>query len=244
MDLGFGQANQIVGQATAKALMATAKAQEAVLDEELIKYDALLEDDDALDRLRERRLQQLQEKQKQANAWKDKGHGNYGDLEGPDVAKSFFNASKTSERLVVHFYRPTTQYCKILDHHLQKIAEQHLETKFVRVNVESAQEGDQGATYLVEQLGIKVMPTLVLIHNRKAVHHLRGFDELGGSESFSTDLLKFVLSEHGVMQLTEQELDHYGEDDKKEELLAIATEGTSINFQTVRRGYYDKDNQF
>ena len=60
-----------------------------------------------------------------------------------------------------------------------------------------------GAAYLVEKLGIVVMPTLIIIKERKAVHHIRGFDELGGTEDFSTEALEWVLGAHGGIKLPE-----------------------------------------
>lgn len=221
MDLGFGNANQAVGNATAQALLQTAKAQEAALDQELSKYDDLLNDDDALDMLRERRLQQMKLKQKQRQEYQLKGHGTYDDIaaspQGGDIAKAFFEMAKESERCVVHFYRPTTRYCEVFHKHLAQIAQEHVETKFVKVNVEPVTD-HKGLQYLVEKLGIQVMPTVVLIKKRQAVHHIRGFDDLGGSENFSTMRLKQLLTAHGVLQMTESELDLQGDEDEEEEL--------------------------
>mmetsp|Transcript_9833 Transcript_9833/g.15111 ORF Transcript_9833/g.15111 Transcript_9833/m.15111 type:complete len:236 (+) Transcript_9833:253-960(+) len=226
---------------TAKALMLSAKAQEDVLDSQLDEYDALLEDDDALDLLRERRMQQLKKQQQQEQGWLEQGHGVFGELPGPDMAKSFFEISKQSPQVVIHFGRPTNDYCAVMDKHLQAIAESHLETKFAKVNVEHVGEGNQGITYLVEKLGIKVLPTLVLIKNRKAVHHIIGLDELGGTDQFSTHLLKFVLCQHGVLTRSGTELDAYGEDELQEELLELQERGDGNRKveRVVKRGIYD-----
>ena len=43
------------------------------------------------------------------------------------------------------------------------------------------------------------MPTLCLIHKGKVVHDLAGFDELGGTDEFSTELLAWVLSQHQML---------------------------------------------
>ena len=45
MDLGFGQGNQQVGQATANALLRGAQVQEQALENELKQYDRLLDDE-------------------------------------------------------------------------------------------------------------------------------------------------------------------------------------------------------
>lgn len=210
MDLGFGKENQVLGDAVNKALLQTSKAQEAALDEELHRYDGLLEDEDALEQLREKRLQQLKQQQKQRQEWKSMGHGTYVDLvestQNANVAKAFFETSKKSECVVVHFYRPLTPACDVFHSHLSKLASQHLETKFCKINVEGCEEGINGATYLVEKLGIVIMPTLVLIRKRKVVHHLHGFDELGGSDDFSVSTLAYVLGTHGVLSARDDEV--------------------------------------
>jgi hypothetical protein len=51
----------------------------------------------------------------------------------------------------------------------------------------------------VEKLGIVVMPTLLLVKDRKAIHHIRGFDELGDTDEFSTNALGYVLGQYGVL---------------------------------------------
>eukprot|EP00957_Ditylum_brightwellii_P014833 1118159-Ditylum_brightwellii.AAC.1 len=49
------------------------------------------------------------------------------------------------------------------------------------------------------------MPTVLIVKDRKAVHHIRGFDELGGTDDFSTNLLAYVLGEHDGIKRTEDE---------------------------------------
>mmetsp|Transcript_21963 Transcript_21963/g.32905 ORF Transcript_21963/g.32905 Transcript_21963/m.32905 type:complete len:182 (+) Transcript_21963:400-945(+) len=122
------------------------------------------------------------------------------------LRRSFFDATKESERLVVHFHRPSTRLCDVFHAHLEKLAEKHLETRFVKINVDQVAEdgaSGSGAAYLVEKLGIVVMPTIIIIKERKAVHHIRGFDELGGTEDFSTEALEWVLGAHGGIKVPE-----------------------------------------
>lgn len=239
MDLGFGDANQIIGKTLTQAMDATTRAQEAALDEELDKYDALLEDEDALELLRERRMEKLKQSQSQWNAWRDLGHGVYSELDdhnsSNDVAKAFFEAAKQSERLVVHFYRPTTRYCDVYHKHLDILARQHLETKFVKINVE--REGSTGVAYLVEKLGIHIMPTVLCVKNRKAVHHIRGLSEVGG-EDCETVMLAYILALHGVLTLREEE-----EMDEEEFFDKISAGVNSIHLSrpSVREGHYKGD---
>lgn len=209
MDLGFGDKNQVVGQALAKQLDQTAKIQERQIIEEINRYDALLEANDSeLEMLRERRLEQMKKAQEQKQNWIALGHGSYTSIgegqHGEDTAKEFFDASKKSERMVVHFHRPSTRLCDVFHAHLEKLASRHLETRFVKINVDQCAEDGavgSGASYLVEKLGIVVMPTIVIIKNRKAVHHIRGFSELGGTEDFSTEALEWVLGSHDGIKI-------------------------------------------
>ena len=55
-----------------EALITTVtKLQEAALDAELDQYDTLLQDDDALERFRERRKLEWREQQQQRQKWKE-----------------------------------------------------------------------------------------------------------------------------------------------------------------------------
>jgi hypothetical protein len=67
-----------------------------------------------------------------------------------------------------------------------------LGVQFCKLNAEKS-------PYLVEKLNIWVMPTLVLIKEGKTVHHIRGFDELGATPDFSSDMLAYVLSKYKVL---------------------------------------------
>jgi hypothetical protein len=209
MDLGFGSANQALGAATANALLQSTQVQEKAIEEELSMYDRLLEDNDALEILRKQRLATMQKEHAQQKKWKDLGHGTYTELGGGqdarDVAKAFFQASKESERMVVHFYRPTTRYCDVFHAHLAKLAPKHMETKFVKVNVEDCDHQGAGASFLVERLGVVVMPTLLVVKDRKAFYQIKGFDEMGGTEDFTTNTLAYVLGVHDAIDPTDAE---------------------------------------
>lgn len=211
MELGFGDKNQIIGDALAKAFDKSAKVQEQEINEEINKYDDLLNAGDSeLELLRERRLAQMKKVQEQRQKWRAAGHGVYSAIgegqHGVDSAKEFFDASKESARMVVHFHRSSTRICDIFHAHLEKLAAKHLETRFVKINVDQVSEdgaNGSGAAYLVEKLGIIIMPTILIVRDRKAVHHIRGFDELGGSEDFSTEAFEWVLGAHGGINAPE-----------------------------------------
>mmetsp|Transcript_8507 Transcript_8507/g.12700 ORF Transcript_8507/g.12700 Transcript_8507/m.12700 type:complete len:225 (-) Transcript_8507:101-775(-) len=168
-------------------ILAVAEMEEKKLDAQIKGLEQMDEDD--FEALRQRRRQQLQQKMRQEQDWKQLGHGRYLELTDP---KEFFNAAKKSSRMVVHFYRGVTPRCEIVDAHFEKLAPTHLETRFVKINAEKS-------PFLVERLGIILLPTIVLIKDGKTQHSLRGFDELGGTDDFSTDDMAYVLSTHGVL---------------------------------------------
>ena len=85
------------------------------------------------------------------------GHGEYSELKDE---KEFFDATKKSTNAVVHFYRSSTFRCKILDKHLETLAKQHMECKFLKIDAERSQ-------FLVERLKIKTIPTIALIKNHQ-----------------------------------------------------------------------------
>ena len=106
--------------------------------------------------------------------------------------KEFFAAAKKSERVIVHFYRGVTPRCEIVDGHLEKLAETHVESRFLKVNVEKN-------PFLVERLKIIIIPSIVLIRDGKTEHTIRGFDEFGGTDDFSTEDMAYVLSNYKVL---------------------------------------------
>ena len=117
------------------------------------------------------------------------GHGEYRDVHDE---KQFFEALKKSSRAVVHFYRPSTRRCEIVDRHLGQLARKHIETKFVRVDAEKS-------PFLAERLKIWMMPTIVLVKEGKTEKSIIGFDEMGGSDAFTTAQLEALLLKHEVI---------------------------------------------
>jgi len=151
MDIGFGAKNQIIGEMVGKVMLDGATQQEAQIDADSAKYDLLMKDEDALEVLRARRLEGMKQQQRQRQEWQANGHGRYMELTD---TKEFFAAAKASDKLVVHFYRPTTRYCDNVHAHLEKLAQTHMETRFCKIDAEKSE-------YLVEKLGVVIMPTMV-----------------------------------------------------------------------------------
>ena len=117
------------------------------------------------------------------------GHGTYEEI---GSQSDFFEANKKSPRCVVHFYRPTTLRCQIVDKHLAILAGKHVETRFVKINAEKA-------PFLCENLNIYMMPTILCSVDNSACGRVEGFDALGSTDDFTTEQLEYVLGKYGVI---------------------------------------------
>jgi hypothetical protein len=84
---------------------------------------------------------------------------------------------------------------------------------------------------------IVILPTLVLIKNQKVIHHLHGFDELGGSEELDTKTLAYVLGTHGVLNARDDEVPPTEDMDKASSVNAIRIKKGS-NGSNIREGMY------
>lgn len=178
---------QAIAAKAMQQTMAIAQMAEQQLDQAIDHFDNLSKDD--IDKLRSKRKQQLQEKQKMMEEWRRLGHGQYQEI-GDE--KQWFEEAKANRHLVTHFYRGTTEYCKLVDLHLQKIAPKHMETRFIKIDAEKC-------AYLVERLHITIMPTIIMTEDNYAVDRIEGFFELGNTDKFSTEDLEERLSKKGVI---------------------------------------------
>ncbi|KAG1326949.1 putative Thioredoxin domain-containing protein 9 [Cocos nucifera] len=193
------QAKQILEQ----QVLTVAKAVEDKLDDQIAVLDRL--DLDDLEALRERGLQQLKKMAERRSKWISLGHGDYSEI----AEKDFFAAVKASDRVVCHFYRENWP-CKMSlfsssiialykfkeirhsgDGQALILAKQHVETRFLKIHAENP--------FLTEKLRIIVLPTLALVKNAKVEDHVVGFDELGGTDEFSTEELDERLAKAQVI---------------------------------------------
>uniref|UniRef100_A0AAF5PP91 Thioredoxin domain-containing protein 9 n=1 Tax=Wuchereria bancrofti TaxID=6293 RepID=A0AAF5PP91_WUCBA len=161
---------------------------EKEVDRQIEKYDNLDEND--LEAIRKKRLQELKKKQLQKQEWLKNGHGAYEEILDE---RNFFDVVKKSAKVVCHFYLPTTERCKIFNKHLEKIAAKHLETRFIYANAEKF-------PFVTTRLKIRVIPTIVVVINSNTVDYLRGFDDLGGKDEFRTETLEWRLSWSKVLE--------------------------------------------
>ncbi|XP_059446003.1 thioredoxin domain-containing protein 9 homolog [Corylus avellana] len=178
--------NSMVQEILAKQVLTVAKAVEEKLDDEISALDRM--DMDDIEALRERRLQQMKKMAEKRNRWISLGHSDYTEIPSE---KDFFAAVKASDRVVCHFYRDNWP-CKVMDKHLSILAKQHIETRFVKIHAEKS-------PFLAEKLKIVVLPTLALIKNAKVDDYVVGFDQLGGTDEFSTEELEERLAKAQVI---------------------------------------------
>ncbi|XP_022099037.1 thioredoxin domain-containing protein 9-like [Acanthaster planci] len=168
-------------QALQQQILKAAEIVEEQVDAELHRLDNM--DEEEMELLRQRRLDAMKKEQQQRQEWLAAHHGSYEEL--PDE-KAFFEQCKKSERVVVHFYRDSAFRCKIVDKHLQILAGKHLETRFLKINAEKS-------PFLAQRLRIVVIPTIALVMGGKTKDYIVGFDDLGGTDDFPTEMLEWRL---------------------------------------------------
>ncbi|CEG35667.1 thioredoxin domain-containing protein 9 [Plasmopara halstedii] len=178
---------EMVASLIGEKVLETLDKKHQKLDETIKKLEKA--DDDELERLREKRLQAMQQKARKIQELRAHGHGEYSTI---CDTHDFFEVMKKSDKVVVHFFTPANAFCQLVDSHLTRLAPHHVETKFARINAEKAE-------YLVDKLGVYMIPCIALVHNQKVEKMVQGLDELGGTDKFSTAFLAYYLSLHKVL---------------------------------------------
>ncbi|XP_034651057.1 thioredoxin domain-containing protein 9-like isoform X1 [Drosophila subobscura] len=168
-------------------LLNTAKQIEMELDQQLDHLDNL--DCDDLKVLREQRLREMRELNNKKQEWLKCGHGTYTELAGE---KEFFETSKKSNNIVLHFYCDGNERCRIVDMHLKILASKHVETKFCKLNADKS-------PFLTHRLRIEAMPTIALVKDSKVKDFIVGFTDLGNCDDFSTEMLEWRISQSGAI---------------------------------------------
>ncbi|KAI9826833.1 MAG: hypothetical protein M1832_005772 [Thelocarpon impressellum] len=154
-------------------------------------FAALEEDDAPLSYLREQRLQQLHAEIARTKAQRNEGYGTYVEVK---EEKALMDATTSTKWCVVHFFKPDFNRCGIMDSHIEELAPKHLDTKFLRINVENA-------PFLVTKLKIQVLPCVLAFIDGVSVDRIVGFEGLGYSaNTFATRDLEVRLLAAGVLQ--------------------------------------------
>ncbi|PAV72033.1 hypothetical protein WR25_22465 [Diploscapter pachys] len=165
-------------------LMKAAKIVEEQIDTEMNRLENLEEDD--LEVIRRKRMEELKKAQKNKIEKLSIGHGKYEEVADE---KEFFEATKKSQNVVCLFYLPSNFRCKIVDKHFEKLAQRHIETRFIKVQ------------FLVTRLNIRVIPTIAIVKDQQTVDYIRGFDDLGGTDEFKTEVLENRLARSGALSI-------------------------------------------
>lgn len=179
---------EVVASVIGEKVLQSLEQEEQALDAKIQRLERA--DDDELERLRERRRQQLKQSEQRSQELRARGHGEVATLTD---TKEFFDAMKKSDKLVVHFFTPANAFCELVDGHLERIARKHIETRVVRINAEKSE-------FLVDKLGVWMIPCIALVKDQKVVKMVQGLDELGGTDKFSTAFLAYFIGLHDVLK--------------------------------------------
>lgn len=198
-----------------------AQTMERQLDSEIERLDAL--DSSDLEVIRQQRIAEMKKRSKQKQDWLANGHGEYTEIDGE---KEFFSVCNKSEHVVCHFYKHDTPRCKIVDMHLKLLAKKHVETRFIKLDVERA-------PFLTGRLKIRVIPTIGLVKDNKTKDFIVGFTDLGNRDDFSTEMLEWRLARSEMVEYN-GDLMVPPEDARKQRALQIQ------NKKTIR-GRQDSD---
>lgn len=145
--------------------------------------------DAEFDKLRQKRLSELK---KEFAERKNMFPGQYEEI----VEQEFLNVVTKTKYVVCHFFHRDFERCKIVDKHLAIIAQNHPETKFIRINVEKA-------PFFVSKLVIRMLPTIVFFIDGIAVDRMVGFEDVGGVDDFKTEALERRIARSGVIETEE-----------------------------------------
>ncbi|CAK1591449.1 unnamed protein product [Parnassius mnemosyne] len=171
-----------------QVLKHVAQTVEKQLDSELERLDTL--DSNDLEAIRQQRIAEMKKRAQQKQEWIANGHGEYTEIDGE---KEFFVVCNKSDNVVCHFYRADTPRCRIVDMHLKTLAKKHVETRFVKLDVERA-------PFLTSRLKIRVIPTIGLVKQNKTKDFIVGFTDLGNCDDFSTEILEWRIARADVIE--------------------------------------------
>lgn len=147
--------------------------------------------DPSIAHLREARMQQLSLNLKRSKQQRNQGFGSYLQIKNE---KALMETTTATKYCIVHFFKPDFNRCRIMDEHLAALAPVHLETRFLRIDVEHA-------PFLVEKLKVRVLPCVIAFVDGVGVDRVVGFEGLGYSEdTFKTRDLEVRLIAAGVLR--------------------------------------------
>ncbi|KAI8994540.1 thioredoxin-like protein [Pilobolus umbonatus] len=165
-----------------------------ISDDEALFAELEKDDDNQLANMREKRIKEIQAEIERRSGRDDNNHGRYIEVTSE---KEFMNITTSSKYVVGHFYHADFRRCKIMDTHLEKLAEKYYDTRFIKIEV-------RNAPFLVEKLLVKILPCIMAWVDGYAQTKMVGFDDLGNTDSFATAALELKLIHAGVIKKKEQ----------------------------------------
>mmetsp|Transcript_14258 Transcript_14258/g.20440 ORF Transcript_14258/g.20440 Transcript_14258/m.20440 type:complete len:327 (-) Transcript_14258:1596-2576(-) len=164
-------------------------------DDEFDKLLDEVEKDPEILRIRQQRLEEIRQTQVKRAENLAKGHGQYRLIHQDE----FLPECTSSRWVAVHFFHNDFQRCKIMHHHLQIVAIEHVECKFLKIDADKA-------PFFVNKLKVKTLPTLIVFQDGLVVDRLVGFESLTDDPSepdkWHTGKLQQWLSNTGAITYT------------------------------------------
>ncbi|KAI9646592.1 hypothetical protein NHQ30_004587 [Ciborinia camelliae] len=152
---------------------------------------ASLEEDPAIDAFREQRIQQLHSEFTRAKSQKTQGFGNFTEIK---EEKTLMDLTTEVKYAVVHFSKDDFARCGVMDTHLATLAPKHLDTRFLKIDVENA-------PFLVTKLNVKILPCVLVFIDGRSIDRIVGFEGLGYTpDTFTTKDLEARLLASGVIK--------------------------------------------
>lgn len=164
---------------------------EADIDELMEHIDKEFENDNAEQRYRESRMQQMADYMRMVERnVKEKGYGKLSIADDEDEAMKLTVKEGCS---VLHFEHENFAKCMHMNDQLSILSRRYLNTRFLRINVNKA-------PFLVDKLKVKVLPLVLGFRNGQETVRIIGFDKLGNNpEGFDLERLEDVLKSAHVL---------------------------------------------
>lgn len=124
-------------------------------------------EDPELERLRQARIASLKENASLRKGHREAGHGDLREI----VEDDFLKEVTSTGLVVVHFFHPEFETCKVMDKHLRDLAARALQTKFLRLNATKS-------PFFVAKLKVRTLPTLVYFKEGIAIGRQLGYEGL------------------------------------------------------------------
>lgn len=160
-------------------------------DDELLELLEEEEENGHLQKYRESRMQEIASQMKDIR--RNVESEGYGRVETLLNEQSVLQLTTSNKYVVLHFFHKDFKKCSIMDSKLSILAEKHLQTKFLRIDVEDA-------PFLVTKLSVKVLPVVILYINGIESNRLIGFEKLNfqpNQEDFDINSLENFLYANG-----------------------------------------------